>query len=206
MRSLTLKLTLAFLFVGLIGALLVAVFVGLRTQREFDQFISDRYQQDLVEQLADFYQQNGSWQGLSAINLRFDNDQGRAAYMRAPVALADNTQTVVLGTRRYRVGQQVSQAELRGSLPVTVDGQTVGSVLLDLPDASPSRDPYSPEDAFDPCQPGYHLRRAGRNGDCAGSGRPAGAGDLSASQGTDRCHPAGGWRRAGPPGAGAHQG
>ncbi|HSN73973.1 MAG TPA: ATP-binding protein, partial [Anaerolineae bacterium] len=148
MRSLTLKLTLAFLFVGLLGALLVAVFVGLRTQREFDQFISDRYQQDLVEQLADFYQQNGSWQGLSAINLRFDNEQGRAAYMRAPVALADSTQTVVLGTRRYRVGQQVSQAELRGALPVTVDGQTVGSVLLDLPDAKAPRDPYSPEDAF----------------------------------------------------------
>ena len=75
MRSLTLKLTLAFLFVGLIGALLVAVFVGVRTQREFDQFISDRYRQDLVDQLTDYYQQNGSWQGLSAIGLRMADDK-----------------------------------------------------------------------------------------------------------------------------------
>ncbi len=133
MRSLTLKLTLAFLFVGLIGALLVAAFVGVRTQREFDQFISDRYQQDLIEQLADYYQENGSWQGLTAIGLRLANQRGRGGYIQAPVALVDNNQTVVLGTRRYQVGQRVSQAELRGSLPVTVDGQRVGAVLLDLP-------------------------------------------------------------------------
>ena len=41
LHSLTLKLTLAFLCVGLIGALLVAFFVGLRTQRAVDQFVVD---------------------------------------------------------------------------------------------------------------------------------------------------------------------
>jgi two-component system, OmpR family, sensor histidine kinase BaeS len=148
MRSLTLKLTLAFLFVGLLGALLVAGFVGVRTQREFDQFITDRYRRDLVERLADYYQQNGSWQGLSAIGLRMADQRGRSGYVRAPVALVDNSQVVVLGSRNYRVGQQVSQADLRGSLPIQVDGQTVGSVLLDLPAQQVQRDPYSPEDAF----------------------------------------------------------
>jgi signal transduction histidine kinase len=148
MRSLTLKLTLAFLFVGLLGALLVAVFVGLRTQREFDQFISDRYQQDLVDQLAGYYQENGSWQGLSAINLRLDDGRGRPAYMRAAVALVDNDQKVVLGSRNFEIGQQVGQADMRDSLPIEVDGQTVGAVLFDLPTDMPQRDPYSPEDAF----------------------------------------------------------
>ncbi len=70
MRSLTLKLTLAFLFVGLTGALLVAVFVGVRTQREFGQFVSDRYQQDLIDELASYYQRNGSWDGIDAIAFR----------------------------------------------------------------------------------------------------------------------------------------
>lgn len=148
MRSLTLKLTLAFLFVGLIGALLVAVFVGLRTQREFGQFISDRYQEELIDQLADYYRENGGWQGLSAIGLRLANEQGRPAYVRAPVALVDNTRTVVLGSRRYRLGQQLSQAELRGALPVTVAGQTVGAVLVDLSSAMPRDEPPSPEDEF----------------------------------------------------------
>jgi signal transduction histidine kinase len=148
MRSLTLKLTLAFLFVGLLGALLVAVFVGLRTQREFDQFISDRYRQDLIDQLAGYYQENGSWQGLSAINLRLDDGRGRPSFMRAAVALVDNDQTVVLGSRNFEVGQQVGQSDMRDSLPVEVDGQTVGAVLFDLPTDMPQRDPYSPEDAF----------------------------------------------------------
>ena len=70
MRSLALKLTLAFLFVGLIGAVLVAVFVGVRTQREFDQFINDRYRQDMVQEAADYYIQHDGWQDISAIALR----------------------------------------------------------------------------------------------------------------------------------------
>ncbi|MEI2690920.1 MAG: ATP-binding protein [Anaerolineae bacterium] len=148
MRSLTLKLTLAFLFVGLIGALLVALFVGVRTQREFDQFVSVRYQQDLVNQLAEFYRQYGGWQDLSAIKLRFADEWGRAAYRRAPVALVDTSRTVVLGGHSYEVGQQVNQAALRGALPVEVDGQIVGSVILDLPDKPAEHDPYSPEDTF----------------------------------------------------------
>ncbi len=148
MRSLTLKLTLAFLFVGLIGALLVAIFVGLRTQYEFDQFISERYQQNLVEQLAAFYQRNDSWEGLTAIGLRLADAQGRSGYRRAPVALVDTSRTVVLGGHNYEVGRQVSQAALRGALPVQVDGQVVGSVILDLPEKRAENDPYSLENTF----------------------------------------------------------
>lgn len=74
MRSLALKLTLAFLFVGLIGAVLVAVFVGIRTQREFDQFINDRYRQDMVQELVDYYGQHSGWQDISAIALRTPAD------------------------------------------------------------------------------------------------------------------------------------
>ncbi|MEZ4770073.1 MAG: ATP-binding protein [Caldilineales bacterium] len=143
MRSLALKLTLAFLFVGLIGAVLVAVFVGLRTQSEFDQFINARYRQDMVQELADYYTQNGGWQDISAIALRTPG-----GLVRAPVALVDNNQTVLLGTRRYRVGQTLSGADLRRALPIEVDGQVVGQLLIDLaPDPQP-RTPYSPETAF----------------------------------------------------------
>ena len=73
MRSLALKLTLAFLFVGLTGALLVAVFVGVRTQREFGQFVSDRYQQDLIVELSSYYTEHGSWEGINAITFRLDS-------------------------------------------------------------------------------------------------------------------------------------
>jgi signal transduction histidine kinase len=64
------------------------------------------------------------------------------------VALVDNDQKVVLGSRNFEIGQQVGQADMRDSLPIEVDGQTVGAVLFDLPTDMPQRDPYSPEDAF----------------------------------------------------------
>ena len=139
MRSLALKLTLAFLFVGLIGAVLVAVFVGLRTQSEFDQFINDRYRQDMVQELADYYGQNGGWQDISAIALRTPS-----GLVRAPVALVDNSRTVLLGTRRYQPGQELSNAELRRALPIEVDGQVVGQLLIDVSPDQQSRSP-SPE-------------------------------------------------------------
>ena len=49
MRSLTVKLTLAFLLVGTIGAILVAVLVGQRTRSEFNRFLSERDRATLVQ-------------------------------------------------------------------------------------------------------------------------------------------------------------
>ena len=150
MRSLTLKLTLAFLFVGLIGALLVAVFVGLRTQSEFGQFVSDRYQQDLIDELGSYYQQNGSWDGIDAIAFRLPprHPGDKAGYMRAPVALVDNTDVVVYGSQRYQIGQKLTRSELRQAIPVEVNGQVVGSMVLDLPAEADRRADPSPEADF----------------------------------------------------------
>lgn len=65
MRSLTLKLTLAFLLVGLIGSLLVALIVGLRTRSEVDLFLSVRDRTILLNALRSYYQANGGWQESS---------------------------------------------------------------------------------------------------------------------------------------------
>ena len=59
-RSLTLKLTLAFLLVGLTGAILIAVFVGRRTQDEFVRFIVDQRRTDVVGVLQQYYQERGT--------------------------------------------------------------------------------------------------------------------------------------------------
>ena len=61
MRSISARLTLAFLLVGLTGALLVAVILRQQTRTAFDRFILDREQQILVHNLVRYYQANGSW-------------------------------------------------------------------------------------------------------------------------------------------------
>ena len=67
MRSLTTKLTLAFLAVGLMGAILLAFFIDRSTQREFDQFVTNRDRYAFNEVLAEYYQGTGSWQGVAVV-------------------------------------------------------------------------------------------------------------------------------------------
>jgi two-component system sensor histidine kinase BaeS len=67
MRSLTWKLTLAFLLVGLIGVLLVALLVSQRTRSEFDRFLSTRDRTVLVNALADYYAGHNSWDGVGSM-------------------------------------------------------------------------------------------------------------------------------------------
>ena len=66
MRSLTIKLTLAFIFVSLIGAALAAFFIQQRTQVEFQSFLLDQRAASLVSELAEYYRQNGSWANISS--------------------------------------------------------------------------------------------------------------------------------------------
>jgi two-component system sensor histidine kinase BaeS len=140
MRSLALKLTLAFLIVGLIGAVLVALFVRQQTHREFGQFVLDRSQADLVDQLTEYYWQTGSWQGINAIFIRGHGWRpGMWRQNLAPVTLIDADRFVVYGGLRYRAGEQLSQQDSKQGAPIKVDGETVGWVLFD------SFDPVSPE-------------------------------------------------------------
>jgi len=52
MRSLTIRLTLAFLAVSLVGAVLAALFARWTTSRQFDQFVLDQSRADFVTQVT----------------------------------------------------------------------------------------------------------------------------------------------------------
>jgi signal transduction histidine kinase len=137
MRSLSLKLALAFIIVAVIGVVLVALFVRQQTQREFDQFVLRRYQADLIVDLSAYYQQNGGWQNLNAITVRGPNrhfgPRGGESFP-APVILTDAQGSVIYGGRHYEPGHQLSPASLQNAVPVEVDGETVGWVqFIDLP-------------------------------------------------------------------------
>jgi signal transduction histidine kinase len=77
---------------------------------------------------------------------RHPGDQG--GYMRAPIALVDGSQTVVYGSKSYRVGQKLTRAQLRQAITVEVDGQVVGSMVPDLAAEDSRRAAPSPEEDF----------------------------------------------------------
>ena len=143
MRSLTIKLTLAFLFVSVIGVALVAIFVSLQTQREFDRYILSSYQLDLLDDITAYYQQSGSWSELTNIEVRgpFRGFGRGPIRIPAPLTLVDDSRTVIYGGAGHQPGQLVDENELRQAAPVEVDGEEVGWVLFaesSIPGAAPA--------------------------------------------------------------------
>ena len=124
MRSLALKLTLAFLLVAVAGVAIFAALLGGQTQSEFSRFLSGRDQSVLVSTLADYYAQTGSWKGVDS---RINSNQQLAFYGRS-AALIDIHGIVVFGSQPYAAGQQLPQKEIDESTAVHVSEQVVGYV------------------------------------------------------------------------------
>jgi two-component system sensor histidine kinase BaeS len=142
LRSLTVKLMLAFLLVGVFGAGLVALLVGLRTRSEFDRFLSTRDQGVLAEALDSYYARHGSWAGVADMIARTPP----LDFYLTRAALADARGTVVLPNFGYTTGQTVPPAALQSGTPITVSGQVAGYILL-APSQSGPNPPLRPSPA-----------------------------------------------------------
>ena len=139
MRSLTLKLTLAFLAVSLAATGLLALLAGRTTASAFDTYIVDQAQVNLAEELAGYYAQRGGWAGVEegilsgapGAGMR-RGGQGRGA-MRGPmmggVALADADGEIIVPGAGFSRNVQVSPEQMAEGVPVEVNGEVVGTVL-----------------------------------------------------------------------------
>ena len=125
MRSLTVKLTLSFLFVGVIGAVLVAVILALRTRQEFERFVDAQNQQDVVAALTDYYETNGNWDNVH------DFVRTRVRYGGRIIIL--DVDDHVLSGPSPDIGKPFLLPEEGGeSIPLIVNEEEVGAVFLSL--------------------------------------------------------------------------
>lgn len=137
MRSLAFKLTLAFLLVGLTGAVLEAVIVRYRTRSAFSQFILNREQQVLVENLLEYYRARGNWEGVEDylqvpvstlprfLDNRWDLHRNWARFI-----LVGPDRTVVVSNLPEQIGRQILARELDEAIPLKVNGETAGWLIL----------------------------------------------------------------------------
>jgi two-component system, OmpR family, sensor histidine kinase BaeS len=152
-RTLAVKLTLAFLLVGLTGSILVTVIVQQRTRTEFSNFIISREQQNLAENLIYFYQANGSWSGVA------DNLVRLQAYLplqpdgmrnpfpdSSPLTLVGTDQIIIYSNQPDEIGKKVSNRTLNGGITLQSKGQTIGWLIL-TPDSRSFRS-NTPEGIF----------------------------------------------------------
>ena len=129
--SLTVKLTLAFLLVSLVGIALVAVFAGAVAAREFDSFVAVQNEELLVNQLAAFYEENGAWHGRELPELQQLNQNRRSG--QRLFAVVDERGVVVVPGLNMRVGRTVPPHIVTQGTPIEVNGVTVGTLLLPRP-------------------------------------------------------------------------
>jgi len=144
----------AFALVILVGYSIVYVIANQATANEFHFFMFRGQMvatQDIANQLADYYRARGSWDGVESALPRDANPPGGmmgGAMMGAPsLWLADARGVVVAGTDNSRRGQPVAPAELAldGGTAIRVNGQTVGTLLVDAGTIDIAMDPSSQE-------------------------------------------------------------
>jgi len=136
MRSLAAKLTLAFLIVGVAGALVVAILMSQQTRDAFDRFILQSYQRDIVDRLAAYYETYGSWDEITGASPPRMNPRYRSSREGGddrPLDLftvANQDGQVILAGTQYPLGTQLDSETLTNAVPVEVSGQAVGYVLF----------------------------------------------------------------------------
>lgn len=134
MHSLSSKLVLAFLAVSLLSIGALAVLMRITTDREFGRFLNNRLQVELIERLANYYSLTGSWDGVETA---FPNmggmGMGGSANQMGGFAVADANGSIVLENHQYRMGHRLRHGLLEAALPITVNNETVGYLLIELP-------------------------------------------------------------------------
>jgi len=149
MRSITLKLILAFLGISLVSVLLIVFFARYTTNREFRQFTEDNSRSTLMGTLQNYYVTRGSWMGIEQAELfmRYpgspasgDNPPPR---LYNPTTVTDRSGKVIRAGSNFKVGDTVPEEQIERGAPIKVDDETVGYLIFSAPpfDAnSPERD------------------------------------------------------------------
>jgi two-component system sensor histidine kinase BaeS len=125
MRSLTVKLVLAFTLVSLVGILLVAVMAARFSGNQFREVFEGQNRQALLTDLGNYYHLNGSWRGIE----RFSNNPGFSQKYGWAFVVVDPQGVVVLSHPR---GSQFSRmfnpdVQVGEGVPISVDGNEVGT-------------------------------------------------------------------------------
>ena len=130
MRSLTLKMVLAFLGIALVSIVLIVLLSRWNTNTEFSRFVIDRRGEELVERLQTYYLANGSWNGVQRALMNAAQTSGNNQLRDSFFALADENGIVIFPGPGYRLGERVPAAELAGGHSIEVDSEVVGTLVV----------------------------------------------------------------------------
>ena len=134
MRSITTKLILAFLSIGIISVTVIFITARWNTRQEFIRFLTEQDRSNIIAQLTEYYENNGTWAGAEVYLYPTDGHQGPGdgPPRRIPFILTDPNGSVLIANERYKVGDKVPTSDLKQGVSITEDGKVVG-VLVPMP-------------------------------------------------------------------------
>lgn len=130
MRSITLRLVLAFLAVSLISTLLVVLFTRWRSGEEFRSFLLDQNRPGIVTALSKYYEVHGSWQGITDTQFFVQSPSPRPERGKSPFTLVDNSGHIIIAGQGYDRGGTTSPSVLSKGITIHVNGKPVGTLLI----------------------------------------------------------------------------
>lgn len=135
MRSITVKLLLAFLVISMLSVVLIVLSARWVTEREFRSFLFTQNRNSLITGLAEYYSKNGSWDGVQEADLipRQAPPPRLAAGSERFFTLVDNSNKVILAGPGDQLGAVLPQSETKTGNAIKVNGQTVGIMLTRQP-------------------------------------------------------------------------
>jgi signal transduction histidine kinase len=135
MRSITVKLLLAFLVISMVSTVLFVLTARWMTEREFRSYLFDQNRTNIISALVGYYGVNGSWGGVEnslLVSSEPPPPRGIEGNNRF-FTLTDGNHYVVLAGPGDHVGALLSQSEIASGLPIIVDGNTVGFMVTRQP-------------------------------------------------------------------------
>jgi two-component system sensor histidine kinase BaeS len=132
MRSISLKLIISFLAVGLLCVILIVVLTYWNTGREFRTFVVDQNRSNLVRELGQYYAAHGSWEGVNSLSFQSGGQASTSGGPPTPpFILMDSSGTVIVAGNGAFLNAMGPVTANNNALPVVVNNQQVGTVVVD---------------------------------------------------------------------------
>ncbi len=137
MRSISTKLILAFLSIGIVSVAIIVITARWNTRLEFIRFLYDQNQSVIVTSLLNYHQQYGSWEGVEVIFVRGSRPAmgpGPRMEVLQPYVLADPNGYIIVPNGRYKLGEKLTEDQLEIGTILTENDKVIG-ILIPLGNA-----------------------------------------------------------------------
>lgn len=131
MRSISTKLILAFLSIGVVSVTIIFITARWNTRQEFIRFLTDQNQTDISARLTNYYEENGTWVGAEIIWYQpgMMHGHGNGPNRSMLFTLTDQDGRVIIPNQMYRRGEQVPTSDLKNGVAIVQNDQVVGVLV-----------------------------------------------------------------------------